>query len=150
MKKIIPLAIISALLAGCGMNQSGNHTINDVKNGSNVTESDLLHHNFVLVSVDGKQPTKTPGPNIEFGEKMHISGAMCNRFMGQGELKEGVLTAKGLASTRMLCSDEQLNQWDSLIGDVLHSGVKVTLNQGQLTMSNNAHTLVYQLKDWVN
>ncbi|WP_145482629.1 heat shock protein HslJ [Yersinia rohdei] len=142
MKKIIPLAIAAALLAGCGINQS--------TSTSNVTASDLLHHNFVLVSVDGKPPLKTPAPSIEFGEKMHISGAMCNRFMGQGELKDGILTAKGLASTRMLCGDEQLNQWDALIGQVLNSGAKVTLAKGQLTLSNKDHTLIYQLKDWVN
>ncbi|AJJ05470.1 heat shock protein HslJ [Yersinia pseudotuberculosis] len=150
MRKFVPVAIIGVLLVGCsGMNQSGNN-MNPVANSSHVTESDLLHHNFVLVSVDGKPPVKTPEPNIEFGENMHISGAMCNRFMGQGELKDGILTAKGLASTRMLCADEQLNQWDALIGDILHSGVKVTLNKGQLTMSNSTHTLVYQQKDWVN
>lgn len=95
MRKFVPVAIIGVLLAGCsGMNQSGNN-MNPVTNSSHVTESDLLHHNFVLVSVDGKPPVKTPEPNIEFGENMHISGAMCNRFMGQGELKDGILTAKG-------------------------------------------------------
>ncbi|EEP91942.1 heat shock protein HslJ [Yersinia kristensenii] len=144
MKKIIPLVIAAAFLAGCGANQSYN------KATSMVSENDLLHHNFVLISVDGQSPVKTPGPSIEFGENMHISGAMCNRFMGQGELKNGVLTVKGLASTRMLCSEKQLNQWDALISQVLNSGAKVTLNKGQLTLSNNDHTLLYQLKDWVN
>ncbi|CNI95967.1 heat shock protein HslJ [Yersinia aldovae] len=144
MKKILPFAIVGVLLTGCGMSQSGNDTTRSV------TENDLLHHNFVLLSVNGQAPLKKPAPSIEFGEKMHISGAMCNRFMGQGELKEGVLTAKGLASTRMLCADEQLNQWDALIGEALGNGVKVTLNKGQLTLSNNAHTLIYQQKDWVN
>ena len=44
MKKLIPFAMACALLAGCGSAQTKQHT---------VVESDLLHHNFVLQSVDG-------------------------------------------------------------------------------------------------
>ncbi|CNE93074.1 heat shock protein HslJ [Yersinia nurmii] len=145
MKKIVPLAIAGILLAGCGMNQSQN-------TANQITAGDLQHHNFVLVSVDGQSPKNQQGnmPNIEFGEKMHISGAMCNRFMGQGELKDSVLTVEALAGTRMMCNDSQLNQWDTLIGEVLASGAKVTLNKGELTLSNGSHTLIYTSRDWVS
>ncbi|WP_040155063.1 heat shock protein HslJ [Yersinia ruckeri] len=144
MKKIVPLAIASILLAGCGMNL-GKHAVTPV------TAEDLQHHNFVLLSVDGQTPKNQQGnmPNIEFGEKMHISGAMCNRFMGRGELNDGILSVKALAGTRMIGADPQLNQWDSLIGDVLSSGAKVTLNKGELTLNNGKHTLVYTSRDWV-
>lgn len=141
MKKSMLVALMPLLLAGCGMSQ----------NGKTVKESDLLHHNFILQSVDGVAVKTGQGkqPNIEFGETLHVSGAMCNRFFGNGQLQNGVLTVKGLASTRMLCADPQLNQWDRVIGDVLGKGAKVTLSAQQLTLSGGDHTLVYTLRDWV-
>ncbi|KAA1446906.1 META domain-containing protein, partial [Escherichia coli] len=67
-------------------------------------------------------------------------------FMGQGKLKNGVLTVKNLASTQMLCSDEKLNRWDYLIGQVLADGVKVKLKDQKLTLSHPDNTLVYKVK----
>ncbi|MEX0632145.1 META domain-containing protein [Serratia ureilytica] len=57
-----------------------------------VTPGDLLHHNFVLQSVDGENGEATGGrrpANLEFGENLHVSGAMCNRFFGR-QLRDGV------------------------------------------------------------
>ncbi|MDC6110951.1 heat shock protein HslJ [Serratia rubidaea] len=142
MKAWIPLALASTLLAGCAGGTPA---------GKPVQESDLLHHNFVLQSVDGvaANAQQGRGPSIEFGEKMHISGSMCNRFFGNGQLDNGVLTVKNLATTRMMCSDPQRNQWDQIIGSVLNNGARVTLAAQQLTLSDGQHTLVYTLKDWV-
>ncbi|EKF64278.1 Heat shock protein HslJ [Serratia plymuthica] len=141
MKKCLPMALAALLLTGCGMSQ----------NGKTVTEDDLLHHNFVLQSVDGVAVKPQPGnaPSIEFGEKMHVSGAMCNRFFGSGQLQNGVLTVKNLASTRMLCTDAQRNQWDQTLSAVLEKGAKISLNAQQLTLSGGDHVLVYTLRDWV-
>ncbi|MEB6538371.1 heat shock protein HslJ [Serratia plymuthica] len=141
MKKCLPMALAALLLTGCGMSQSG----------KTVTEDDLLHHNFVLQSVDGVAVKPQPGnaPSIEFGEKMHVSGAMCNRFFGSGQLQNGVLTVKNLVSTRMLCTDAQRNQWDQTLSAVLEKGAKISLNAQQLTLSGGDHVLVYTLRDWV-
>lgn len=141
MKKCLPMALAALLLTGCGMSQ----------NGKTVTEDDLLHHNFVLQSVDGVavKPQSGNAPSIEFGEKMHVSGTMCNRFFGSGQLQNGVLTVKNLASTRMLCTDAQRNQWDQTLSAVLEKGAKISLNAQQLTLSGGDHVLVYTLRDWV-
>ncbi|MBK5073098.1 heat shock protein HslJ [Budviciaceae bacterium CWB-B4] len=143
MKIALPFIISAVLLSGCTLTDS-----------NSVKESDLQHHNFILIGVDGKNmadTTKEKRPlNIEFGENMHVSGTMCNRFMGQATLKNGVLTAKQLASTRMACIDEQISQLDQVIATTLSNGAKVTLDQGVLTLSSSQHTLTYKLKDWVN
>ncbi|CAQ84514.1 MULTISPECIES: heat shock protein HslJ [Photorhabdus] len=140
MKKILPLATATLLLATFQASAV-----------ENVSVEDLQHHRFVLVSVNGENAKNQDGrvPTIEFGEKMHISGSMCNLFMGQGKLKNGVLTVKNLASTQMLCADDKLNKWDYLIGQVLADGVKVTLKNQKLTLSHDNNTLVYKLKDYV-
>ena len=87
--------------------------------------------------------------NLEFGENLHVSGAMCNRFFGQGQLRDGVLTVKPLATTRRLCPDEQRNRWDQVIAAVLENGAEVTLSAQQLTLNGSGHTLIYTLRDWV-
>ncbi|MBK5142227.1 heat shock protein HslJ [Budviciaceae bacterium BWR-B9] len=142
MKIALPFIISAVLLSGC--------TLTD---GNAIKESDLQHHNFILTSVDGEHmadTTKDKRPlNIEFGENMHVSGAMCNRFMGQARLKDGVLTATQLASTRMACLDEKMNQLDQIIAVTLNNGAKVSLDQGVLTLSSAQHTLTYKLSDWV-
>lgn len=144
MKKLLSVAFATMLLAGCGMSE--NKPVNNT-----LSESDLMHHNFVLQSVDGvaANAQQGKGPSIEFGEKLRVSGSMCNRFFGNGQLDNGVLTVKDLATTRMMCSDPLRNQWDQIIGSVLHNGAKVSLQQQQLTLSDGNHTLIYTLKDWV-
>ncbi|CAI1626867.1 MULTISPECIES: heat shock protein HslJ [Serratia] len=141
MRKTTVAALTTLVLGGCSM-----------KPQSTVTPGDLLHHNFVLQSVDGEAAqSRTDGGllNLEFGENLHVSGAMCNRFFGQGQLRDGVLTVKPLASTRKLCPDEQRNRWDQVIGTVLENGADVMLNAQQLTLNGSGHTLVYTLRDWV-
>lgn len=112
----------------------------------------LQHHRYELVSIDGtvinaQNPQK---PTLEFGENMHVSGKMCNRFNGQGQLADNVLTVKTMMSTRMLCADPQLNQGDMLLAEMLEKGAKVSLQAQKLTLTQGQHQLIYQLKELVN
>ncbi|MCT4703926.1 heat shock protein HslJ [Enterobacteriaceae bacterium H20N1] len=141
MKKLASLMLATAVLAGCA--QSGDK--------GSVTAQDLQHHRYVLQSVDGKPLEGIKRmPELSFGENMHISGSMCNRFMGQATLEDSTLKAKGLGMTMMLCVEPQLNQLDRMINDMLTGGAQVGLAQQQLTLKNSQHTLVYKLADLVN
>lgn len=141
MEKTLIMAVAAITLSACSMNQD-----------TSVKQNDLQHHRFELVSVDGTPVTVSQGrkPEIQFGQDMHVSGKMCNGFFGKGELQNNVLTVKGMGATRMLCSDQNLNQWDQVIGDVLNKGTTVSLNKDQLVLSEGQHTLVYKLKDLMN
>ncbi|MBS7817375.1 META domain-containing protein [Wohlfahrtiimonas chitiniclastica] len=145
MKKLLLSAAVLLLTAGCS------HTMTD-HDGKIATAQDLEHHNYVLVAIDGKAyktAANEMAPNIEFGEKMHLSGAMCNNFFGQGAIKEGVLTAKGMGMTRKFCADATLNQLDQTIGQLLEKGATATLhNDGQrLVLSEGKTQLTFELKD---
>ena len=146
MKKTLPL-LLASLLAGCNLGGTA-------PTATALQQCDLLLHRFVLVSVDGTQvpsdAQSTRVPSIEFGEKMHVSGSMCNNFVGQGELQGNVLTVKNLAGTRMMCPDPLLNQWDQLIGVVLQNGAQISLQGNELRINGADHQLVYSRKDWVN
>ncbi|EHM47592.1 MAG: heat shock protein HslJ [Yokenella regensburgei] len=137
MNKTILLLAAGMLLAGC---------VNTSK--VTVNESQLQHHRFVLESVNGKNiaPTQTP-PELSFGEKMHVSGKMCNGFTGEGKLSEGALTVKNMAMTQMLCPDAELSKLDHTLSAMLARGAQVDLTGDQLTLATADQTLVYKLAD---
>ncbi|AMG94741.1 MULTISPECIES: heat shock protein HslJ [Citrobacter] len=137
MKKVVALVALSLLVAGC------------VSNGKvSVSREQLQHHRFVLESVDGKPINATGHPlELSFGEKMMISGNMCNRFNGQASLSDGALKVKEMAMTRMMCADPQLSELDNTLSTMLKQGAQVDLTANQLTLATAEHTLSYKLAD---
>ncbi|CBG88402.1 heat shock protein HslJ [Citrobacter rodentium] len=139
MKNVVALAALSLLMAGC------------VSNGKiSVSREQLQHHRFVLESVDGKAIATTANPpELSFGEKMTLSGKMCNRFHGQATLSDGALKVKELAMTRMMCASPQLAELDNTLSTMLRQGAQVDLTANQLTLATAEHTLSYRLADLV-
>lgn len=119
--------------------------------GVKITESSLLHHNFRLESVNGKPYNlQEPAPTIAFNEGMLVSGQICNRFNGQGKLAQGMLTVVNMASTRKLCYEPELNQYETMISQMLMSGVALDYDGQTLVMRQGGNELVYRLRDYVN
>lgn len=119
--------------------------------GPAVDERDLLHHRFVLHSVDGEvYALEEPAPTISFNEGLRVSGSVCNRFMGQGLLADGKLTVGQIATTRMACVDPVLSRYENLILEMLGAGVEAEYRDRTLTLRQGGHTLVYRLWDLVN
>ncbi|WP_105631823.1 heat shock protein HslJ [Cronobacter dublinensis] len=138
MKKILIPLLAGMALAGCQSTSSSSH----------ITPETLQHHRYVLQTVNGAPLDATRRvPELSFGEQMHVSGSMCNRFMGQGELHGDTLKVNGLVSTRMLCAEPQLNELDKLIGEMLSQGATVSVEKQQLTLHYRQYTLVYKLAD---
>lgn len=137
MKYFIALTAATLLLAGCA------------RDGKvSVTADELMHHRFVLQTVNGTaiNPGSNP-PEISFGEKMHLSGVMCNRFTGQGKVSDGALSAKNLAMTRMMCADPQRNQLDQTFSAMMNEGAQADLTGNQLTLATAEQTLIFKLAD---
>ena len=114
----------------------------------NLTAQDLENHRFVLQSVNGatfiaSENGKVPG--IDFGKNLEVSGSMCNRFMGQATLQDNRLKAEGLAMTRMICNDQQLDSLDNQLNEMLQQGAQVTFIGQQLTLKGDKTTLVYMM-----
>lgn len=137
MKKLVALSLVSLALAGC---------VNPGK--ASVQAEQLEGHRFVLESVNGVaiKPSAVP-PEMSFGKKMAVSGVMCKRFSGQGKLSEGELKVKGVAMTRKLCTEPQLNELDATIGDILSKGAQVDLTEDQLTLATAEKTLMFKRAD---
>ncbi len=118
-----------------------------------VTRENLMHHHWVLTSVDQKAvPDKTAGqaqPDLEIGENLTVNGATgCNRYWGQGVLNGSQFKVQRLSSTRRACH-APYNSIEQTLTSVLSSGAEMTLTKDALTLKNDQHTLVFALRDWL-
>ena len=131
---ILALLCFSPALGGCSATKTP-------------VRADLLHRSFELVSADGKAVTGTPRkPDLAFDEEFRIAGGICNRFVGQAELNGTILTVRQMASTRMLCPDETLNQLEHTFASMLTQGATLNLTGETLTLRQGGHTLVYTVQ----
>ena len=134
MKTFVAVTLLSLALTGC---------VNPGK--ASVQKEQLQNHRFVLESINGAavKPGATP-PEIAFGEKMAVSGVMCNRFSGEGKLSQGELKVQEMAMTRKLCTDPQLNALDNAISTMLRKGAQADLTEDQLTLATAETTLMFK------
>ena len=117
--------------------------------GNKMKESDLMHRRFVLESVNGAPYKSTfRTPEIEFGENFNVYGQVCNRYRGQGKLAGNVLTVGQMATTMMMCPDEELNKLERDFGQMMQNGAKAELTGNTLILSGSGLTLVYTASDW--
>ena len=115
-------------------------------------QQDLLGHAYVLSAFDGTAfNTDIPeAVYIEFSESFRVSGKICNNFTGMGELVDGRLLVRQMASTRMLCAYSPLNELESTFSQMLMNGADLRLEGNLLTLSGQGHELVFSQRDWVD
>ncbi len=114
-----------------------------------VTKTDLQHHHWKLISIDGVAVNPILNSDLELGENFTINGqAGCNRYFGEADLSdEGVLTATQLGTTMMACT-EKVQAVETAVIKTLIQGAKVE-NKGKImTLVGDEHSLVYKLADW--
>ncbi len=149
MKKLILSTAALFIIAACSSGATNMSQL-DTKIA---TVPELQHHNYILVSVNGKEFKPGKGdfiPSIAFSEDMKVTGTMCNNFFGQATLSSrGILRAKGAGMTRKFCEDEMLNQLDTDMGQLLELGAEAIVSQdGQyLRLSNTGTQLEFKLSD---
>lgn len=103
---------------------------------------------FLLVTADGVDfSAKEPRPELEFTGEFRIAGSLCNRFVGEAELVDGVLKADKLAFTRMLCPDEDLNRLETLLGEMLTNGMQVVFDGKVLQLVHKGYVMEYELNE---
>lgn len=142
MNKYARLLIAGTLLSGCTCAHSSKESVH---------AEQLQHHRFVLTSVNGAPVENKEEPlALSFGEKLSISGNICNHFFGNGKISDNKLTVDNLAMTHMLCPDTQLNSLEVTFSKMLEDGAQVNLTGDQLTLRSADQTLVYKMADLMN
>ncbi|WP_375055996.1 META domain-containing protein [Zobellella sp. DQSA1] len=116
--------------------------------GLSTTESSLQHHRWTLASVNGEPVSTDIGSELAIGEHMAISGlAGCNRFFGSARLEQGRLKADPLASTKMACLSDTIQQVETAVLTTLNQGAAVSHDDRQLILTGSDYTLGYRLAD---
>ncbi|BDH46075.1 heat-inducible protein [Salmonella enterica subsp. enterica serovar Choleraesuis] len=118
---------------------------------ADVSPQALLHHRFVLIKADDANvaQNKMHPKELSFGEGMHVYGAVCSRFRGQGELSGATLRVPELITTVEACQTPEEQKIDELTRKMLAEGVTLRMRGQQLWLLTPQHTLVWQLADLV-
>lgn len=106
----------------------------------------LARSDFQLVRRNGKPLTGNRQPSLSFHRDNRVSGSICNRFTGFGQIKEGQLTITGLLFSSMFCVDPELSALETEFGTALRQGAHITLQNDQLCLWGNGVDLVYTRK----
>jgi heat shock protein HslJ len=75
--------------------------------------------------------------------------AGCNNFFGQGELKDGQFRIEKMGMTMKMCPGAAMDI-ESTVSQTLSDWSEITVTQNGLELKGQAHTLTFELKDWVN
>lgn len=155
---LLTIGLFAIGLAGCSdapaASSSGQEAAPSAKaepaSGPELSKETLLHRHFALKTADGvSYADKDKVPTLEFQEGFRVVGGICNRFTGQGELEGDTLFAKHLASTKMLCVDQDLNALENAFGVLLNKGAKLSFDGKLLVLRGDGHELVYEVRDLV-
>lgn len=127
--------------------------------GKSLTQSDVMHRNFVLTEVNGKAFESEEIPNIEFNEEFRVSGAICNFYTGQGELVGDILYVRSMAMTKMLCAEQNLNDLEFTFANMMMNGARISYKGDFLTSGDEVRSLIlkgegttlkFERRDYVN
>lgn len=132
------IMLASLTLGGCAKD----------KENSMISAKDLKHYSYVLESVDGQKfSSEFATPSLSFDDELMIFGRVCNNFRGQAQLKDNILKVEQMASTMMICPEQQLNDLERDFSQMLQAGAEISQQEGKLTLRQGGRELTYKLRD---
>ena len=105
---------------------------------------------YVLTEMNGTPFQASKIPYLQFHEGFMVSGAICNSFIGQGELVDGTLFVRDFATTRTLCPDPQLNELEFALGNMLMLGAGFETSGNELTLTGPELVLKFQVYNFTD
>lgn len=119
---------------------------------SGLTKEFLMNQKFVLVQVNEADYTRgvdeeMPAPTLEFDADFLVSGRFCNTFRGGGTLDHDLLTVETLASTRMLCADQNLNQLETIFFQMLRNGAALSMDGDRLFLKQGDYVMAFRARN---
>jgi len=121
------LAAIPILLVGLSLGCSSTGTVNSEQ---------LKYTQWKLSQVDGQVIPSSYSASLSFIDALQVNGfAGCNKFFGEGALRNNRLKVNKLGMTRKSCG-EQLDQFELQLLNVLKNGVNVKIDSGKLIFNS--------------
>jgi heat shock protein HslJ len=123
MRRLVPLILLPALLAGCSDGRDRSH---------------LAQTSWRFVRIDGQQPgSADAGLTFDSG-KIGIQVG-CNRMGGPWRVDSNRLVAGPLAQTEMACADPAWTQ-EAAVGALLVATPRMNLSGDRMTLQSSGHT----------
>ena len=155
-KTTIAMLMVASALAGCDLTSA----VTPIQGGTQPvitmtpTQTELLHHHWVLEKMNGEVITMIDGsrtPTLEIGENFSIQGHTgCNEYHGQGELVENQFRVNNLAGTEKGCPPVAASL-ETVMNQVLSSWSEIGMTDSKrLVLKNSDHILDFALQDLVN
>lgn len=144
MKKLVKLSFALVMILSLGiMAQSCKSSKNSSKNDYPGENTPNIAGTWILKSLNGQPATnlfkgKIPTMNIDVAENRIFGNGGCNGYTGTYTYSKGILSAPNLASTMMMCVEEnQEHQFHTVLGQPN----KVSLVNGILTLKHEGKTV---------
>ncbi|WP_413111742.1 META domain-containing protein [Thaumasiovibrio sp. DFM-14] len=140
MKSITTLALTLLTLAGCSM--TSDPTINLANN--------LANKEWQLAAIDSSPidpATIQHPPTFMMATNGRISGhGGCNHYFGDTKISNSYMMAPGLATTKMLCIQNEVATIESQLLKALTQGVDVEFSDNDLILVGDDHQFIFQTK----
>ncbi len=107
----------------------------------------VIGHRYALTRVDGEAFSSEREVFIEFGENYFITGRVCNVFRAPAAYRNGILKSEAIASTRMLCPDQDLSRIETTFLQALQAGVSAVRYGDRLQLRRDASVWEFTLAD---
>jgi len=126
------------------------HVFGKCSESRTVTHGDLQHHRWLLESIDGSKPSEsTQIPELDFGERMYVSGSLgCGRYSATAELRGPYLAFSEIEPEPRQCSNSSADVERAML-DLLSEESVVTIDaEHRLILRRNGTELRFRLEDW--
>lgn len=105
-----------------------------------------LQQDWDLTHIDNIRLATVIDASLKIGKDGKASGNLgCNNFFGVAEFNNNKIRINNMGSTRKMC-DELKNSVELDVEQVLNDWATVMLDKTTLIISNQKHSLTYQLK----
>jgi Heat shock protein len=137
MKRHVLMAVM--LAAGVTACSSGN----DANNAKNEVTTAGVAQQWQLTMIDQQAISAEGSPTLNINKDMEVNGHTgCNRYFGQAELDSNRFKIDRMASTKMACAETAM-ALEQTMSQVLSQWSDASLRNNTLSLSNDAHTLVF-------
>jgi heat shock protein HslJ len=110
-------------------------------------DGDIIGHRYVLARINGEPASFARDVFVEIDSQFGLTGRICNTFRGPADYREGILKAGNLASTRMLCLDENLSKLENDLFQALRDGVSLFPVPGGIQWRRDDNVWEFTLAD---
>ena len=143
LKKIMPLCLVFLLFA-CVEKEPAQNTVDNL-----LSMKVMAGKSFVLETMNGRSfsPEDYKKPTLNFSDDLRIFGQICNVFNGAATIEDGILKAEHMISTRMFCTNPQLNELEMTFFTMMGKGAEIVLQGDAISLRHGDTLLIYKQVD---